>query len=174
MPPVPASGDTVFGGPGSIPSLSDDEERYALLLFESFLTVLLFLCRVCLIFCFTCSDAGDVTSPRHEAAASPARVASPVNAPTPPQPETTPTTPAPSVDKVVAAPDLAASSSRPATWEEHVSVLFFNMLCIFVGFRVLMYCFAAVWSCSMRGWQGLLRDGAGKGRTPRPSRNSSG
>ena len=28
MPPAPASGDIVFGGPGSIPSLSDDEERY--------------------------------------------------------------------------------------------------------------------------------------------------
>ena len=28
MPPAPVSGDIVFGGPGSIPSLSDDDERY--------------------------------------------------------------------------------------------------------------------------------------------------
>ena len=41
--------------------------------------------------------------------------------PAPPQPETTPTTPAPSLDKTVAMADVAASSSRPATWEEHVS-----------------------------------------------------
>ena len=41
--------------------------------------------------------------------------------PVPPQPETTPTTPAPSLDKAVAMTDVAASSSRPATWEEHVS-----------------------------------------------------
>ena len=34
MPPAPASGDIVFGGPGSIPSLSDDEERYVFLFFE--------------------------------------------------------------------------------------------------------------------------------------------
>ena len=48
-------------------------------------------------------------------------MASPIDAPAPPQLETTPTTPAPSLDKAVAAADLAASSSRPATWEEHVS-----------------------------------------------------
>ena len=34
MPPTPTSGDIVFGGPGSIPSLSDDEERYVLLCFR--------------------------------------------------------------------------------------------------------------------------------------------
>ena len=34
MPPAPTSGDIVFGGPGSIPSLSDDEERYVLLCFR--------------------------------------------------------------------------------------------------------------------------------------------
>ena len=49
-------------------------------------------------------------------------MASPIDAPAPPQPGTTPTTPAPSLDKAVAAADLAASSSRPATWEEHISV----------------------------------------------------
>ena len=103
------------------------------------------------IFVFACSDAGDVTSPRREAVASPARVSSPMNVPTSPQPEAAPTTPAPSVDKAVAAPDLAASSSRPATWEEHVSVLCFELFSIFVCFRVLMYCLAAVWSCSSRG-----------------------
>ena len=74
-------------------------------------------------FCSAYSDAGDVTSPRREVAASPARVASPMRAPTPPQPELTPTTPAPSLDKAVAIPDPAASSSRFATWEEHVSIL---------------------------------------------------
>ena len=95
------------------------------MLFELFPIALPVFCRVCLNFYLTCSDAGDVTSPRREAVASPARVASPVHAPTPPQPEATPTTPAPSVDKAVAAPDLAASSSRPATWEEHESTLCF-------------------------------------------------
>ena len=76
-------------------------------------------------FCSAYSDAGDVTSPRREVATSPARVASPMRAPTPPQPELTPTTPAPSLDKAVAIPDPAASSSRFATWEEHVSILCF-------------------------------------------------
>ena len=76
-------------------------------------------------FCSSYSDAGDVTSPRREVAASPARVASPMRAPTPPQPELTPTTPAPSLDKAVAIPDPAASSSRFATWEEHVRILCF-------------------------------------------------
>ena len=169
MPPTPASGDIVFGGPGSIPSLSDDEERYVLLFFELFLTALLFLWRVCLIVCFHLQQCRGRYQSSTRGCCSPARVASPVNAPTPPQPEATPTTPAPSMEKAVAAPDLAASSSRPATWEEHVSVLCFELLCIFVGFRVLMYCLAAVWSCSSRGWQSLLRDGAGKGCTSRPS-----
>ena len=73
------------------------------------------LCRVCLNIYLICSDAGDVTSPRREAVASPARVSSPMNVPTSPQPEATLTTPATSVNKAVAAPDLAASSSRPAT-----------------------------------------------------------
>ena len=58
--------------------------------------------------------------------------------PAPPQPETISTTPAPSLDKAVATANLAASSSRPATWEEHVSVLCFDFLCIFVGFHTLM------------------------------------
>ena len=31
MPPATTSGDIVFGGPGSIPSLSDDEEKYVFL-----------------------------------------------------------------------------------------------------------------------------------------------
>ena len=93
------------------------------MLFELLLIALPVLCRVCLNIYLICSDAGDVTSPQREAVASPARVSSPVNVPTSPQPEATPTTPAPSVDKTVAAPDLAASSSRPATWEEHVSTL---------------------------------------------------
>ena len=97
-----------------------------------------FSLRVCLIICSTRSDTEDVTSPRCEAAASPAREASPVNAPAPSQPETTPTTPAPSLDKTVAAADFAASSSRPATWEEHVSVSRFNFLCVFVDFHTLM------------------------------------
>ena len=95
------------------------------MLFELFLIALLVLYRVCHDICLTCSDEGDVTSPRREAAASPARVASPVRAPTPQQPEHTPTTPTPSLDKAVATPDPAASSSRPATWEEHVSALCF-------------------------------------------------
>ena len=34
MPPAPISSDIVFGGPGSIPSLSDDEERYVPLCFR--------------------------------------------------------------------------------------------------------------------------------------------
>ena len=42
MPPAPATGDIVFGGPGSIPSLSDDDERYVLLFCELFLTAMLF------------------------------------------------------------------------------------------------------------------------------------
>ena len=42
IPPAPASGDLVFGGPGSIPSLSDDDERYVLLPCELFLTAMLF------------------------------------------------------------------------------------------------------------------------------------
>ena len=37
MPPAPVTDNIVFGGPGSIPSLSDDEERYVLALFELFL-----------------------------------------------------------------------------------------------------------------------------------------
>ena len=37
MPPAPVTDNIVFGGPGSIPSLSDDEERYAFVLFELFL-----------------------------------------------------------------------------------------------------------------------------------------
>ena len=37
MPPAPVTDDIVFGGPGSIPSLSDDEEMYVLALFELFL-----------------------------------------------------------------------------------------------------------------------------------------
>ena len=36
MPPAPVSGDIVFGGPGSIPSLSDDEERYVFHFMTSF------------------------------------------------------------------------------------------------------------------------------------------
>ena len=91
------------------------------MLSSCFLIRLLYLRRVWLNIHFVCSDAGDVTSPRREAVASPARAMSPMHAPTPPQPEATPTTPAPSADKTVAAPDLTASSSRPATWEEHVS-----------------------------------------------------
>ena len=114
---------------------------------------------------FTCSDAEDVTSPHREAAASPARVASPMDAPAPPQPETTPTTPAPSLDKAVATANLAASSSRPATWEEHVSVSL-QLFMYSVGFCILMSCFAAVWSCFSRGWQNLLWDGAGERRAP--------
>ena len=57
--------------------------------------------------------------------------------PTPPQPETTLTTPALSLDKAAAMIDVVASSSRPATWEEHVSyplyslcsLMFFVHLC---------------------------------------------
>ena len=37
MPPAPVTDNIVFGGPGSIPLLSDDEERYVLALFELFL-----------------------------------------------------------------------------------------------------------------------------------------
>ena len=37
MPPAPVTDNIVFGGPGSIPSLSDDEERYAFVLFVLFL-----------------------------------------------------------------------------------------------------------------------------------------
>ena len=37
MPPAPVTDNIVFGGPGSIPSLSDDEERYVFALFELFL-----------------------------------------------------------------------------------------------------------------------------------------
>ena len=36
MPPAPVTDDIVFGVPGSIPSLSDDEERYVVVLFELF------------------------------------------------------------------------------------------------------------------------------------------
>ena len=37
VPPVPATRDIVFGGPSSIPSLSDDEERYVFCLSSCFL-----------------------------------------------------------------------------------------------------------------------------------------
>ena len=144
MPPAPVTDNIVFGGPGSIPSLSDDEERYVFVLFELFLIALLVFCRVCPDFCLTYSDAGDVTSPRREAAASPARVASPMRAPTPPRPELTPTTPAPPLDKAVAIPDPAASSSRFATWEEHVSIL-----CLLEFAFVVSVCLCSyVLSCS--------------------------
>ena len=98
-----------------------------------FLFALIELCRVCPDFRLAYSDAGDVTSPRRDAASSPARVVSPMRAPTPPPPEVTPTTPAPSLDKAVAIPDHAASSSRFASWEEHVSTLrFFELTSIFL------------------------------------------
>ena len=139
MPPAPVTDDIVFGGPGSIPSLSDDEERYVLGLSSSFPLYCLSFCRVCPNFCLICSDAGDVTSPRHEAAASPARTASPMRAPTPPRPELTPTTPVPSLDKAVAIPDPAASSSRFATWEEHVSALCFLEFASIFSVRLCSY-----------------------------------
>ena len=90
-------------------------------------------------FCSIYSDAGDVTSPRREAAASPARVASPMRMPTPPRPESVPPTPAPPLDKAVTMPDPAASSSRFATWEEHVSILCFLELASFFLAYVLSY-----------------------------------
>ena len=36
MPPAPVTDNIVFGGPGSIPSLSDDEDRYVFTFFELF------------------------------------------------------------------------------------------------------------------------------------------
>ena len=36
MPPAPVTDDIVFGGPGSIPSLSDDEDRYVFTFVELF------------------------------------------------------------------------------------------------------------------------------------------
>ena len=36
MPPPPTAGGIVFGGPGSIPSLSDDEDRYAIGIHDQF------------------------------------------------------------------------------------------------------------------------------------------
>ena len=36
MPPAPTSGDIIFRGPGSIPSLSEDDDRYAFVNHEHF------------------------------------------------------------------------------------------------------------------------------------------
>ena len=106
-----------------------------------FLFALLELCGLCPDFCPAYSDAGDITSPRREVATSPARVASPMHEPTPPRPEVTPTTPAPSLDKAVTIPDHAASSSRFATWEEHVSTLCFLELASLFLVYPLSYAF---------------------------------
>ena len=43
MPPTPTSGDIVFGGTGTIPSLSEDEERYVFGIHDRFLILLCFL-----------------------------------------------------------------------------------------------------------------------------------
>ena len=171
IPPAPASGDLVFGGPGSIPSLSDDDERYVLLLCELFLTAMLFpLSGMCQYLLYYQRCGGRYQSSTRSRCLPYSRGFS-CECATIPAAGVTLTTPTPSVDKVVAASDLAPSSSRPAIWEEHVSVLYFDVLRVLVGFRTLIYYFAAVWSRSMRGWQSLLRDGAGKRCTSRYSRD---
>ena len=43
MHPAPTSGDIIFGGPGSIPSLSEDEERYVFGIHDRFLILVCFL-----------------------------------------------------------------------------------------------------------------------------------
>ena len=51
MPPAPITDNIIFGGPRSIPSLSDDDERYVFDLSSSLFIVLLILCRVLSDFC---------------------------------------------------------------------------------------------------------------------------
>ena len=77
-----------------------------------------------LSFCFVCSDAEGLASPPRELAVSPHRVASPLAMDTPPQPEAPSTGAVASPEKAMVTPDVAATSSRPATWEEHVSYPF--------------------------------------------------
>ena len=68
-----------------------------------------------------CSDAEDLASPPRALTVSPGRVTTPPTVDATLQPEVAPTAPAASVEKVVVMPDVIASSSRPTTWEEHVS-----------------------------------------------------
>ena len=68
-----------------------------------------------------CSEAEDLASPPRELTVSPGRVATPPTVDTPLQLEVAPIVPAASMEKAVAMPDAAASSSRPTTLEEHVS-----------------------------------------------------
>ena len=120
MPPPPTAGGIRFGGPGDIPSLSEDDDRYMNFDMIVLSLYLFFAISQFWVFCL-CSDAEDLASPPKELTVSPCRLASPSAMRAPPQPEVAPTAPAASLEKAVVMPNVAASSSRPATWEEHVS-----------------------------------------------------
>ena len=79
-----------------------------------------FSCMTLLWF-FLCSEAEDLVSPPKAQSASPNRVAMPPASDTPLQLEATTTTPTAPKEKAMVMPDAPASSSRPSTWEEHVS-----------------------------------------------------
>ena len=80
-----------------------------------------FPCNFSVLDVCLCSDAEDLGSPPRALTVSPDRVATPPAEDATLQPEVAPTAPAASMEKVVVMPDVTASSSRPVTWEEHVS-----------------------------------------------------
>ena len=104
------AGGIRFGGPGDIPSLSEDDDRYMNfdMIVLSFVSL---LCHFSILGCFCLfSDAEDQASPSRELTVSPCRVALPLAMGAPPQPEVAPTAPAASQEKAVVMPDVAASS----------------------------------------------------------------
>ena len=121
MPPPPAAGGIRFGGTGEIPLLSEDDDRYGCFdtCFCAFFSVT-FL-RITVSWFSLCSEPADLASPPRACTASPNRVATPPASDTLLQPKAATTAPATSKEKAVVLPDAAASSSRPATWEERVS-----------------------------------------------------
>ena len=103
-----------------------------------------------------CSDAEDLASPPRELTVSPYRVASPSAMGAPPQPEVAPTAPAASLGQAAVMTDVAASSSCPATWEEHVSY----SLCLLCN-RYFLYAYATYYSLLAALWSRLARPSLG-------------
>ena len=151
MPPPPTAGGIRFGGPGDIPSLSEDDDRYVNFDMRVLSLYLFFAISQFWVF-FLCSDAEDLASPPRALTVSPGRVASPLAIDAPLQLEVALTAPATSVEKAVVMPDVTASSSRLVTWEEHISYF----LCISCN-QCFLYAYSAYRNLLAMLWSRLAR-----------------
>ena len=106
-------------------------------------------------FCL-CSEEEDLASPPRALTASPGRVATPLAVDTTLQPEVAPTVPVASTEKAVVMPDAAASTSRPTSWEEHVShPLRFHVTILLYAYSAHCILLVMLWSRQAKpllGW----------------------